>query len=112
MTTETVLTVGNLKFLYSAYLEEYCLLPTESDEVVRAIERAVLQSPEVQALRKDADLYRGMKSICVTSTDFTGEMQPDETERWCVLRRKDGIISSFSGDDLDHGINAAMEQKK
>jgi len=66
---------------------------------------------EIQALRKDAERYRWLKNVCVTSTDFTGTMQSDDSERWCVLRRTDGIISSFSCDDLDHAINAAMEQQ-
>lgn len=101
MTTETILTDEQIEECYSD--KRYVF--------ARAIEQAVLQSPEVQAWKRDAELYQKLRSICVTSTDFTGVMQPDELERWCVLRRKDGVISSFSCDDLDHGIRAAMEQQ-
>lgn len=37
--------------------------PDEIYEMGRAIEQAVLQSPEIRALRKDAERYRFMRSV-------------------------------------------------
>ena len=41
-------------------------------ELSRAIEAAVLQSPEVQALRKDAERYRYLSSMATQQADTIG----------------------------------------
>lgn len=70
----------------------------------RAIEIAVLQSSEIQALRKDAQLYRQLKQACSVNTEFTAPMNEGDPERWCVMRRKSGVISSFTGEQLDFAV--------
>lgn len=56
MTTETILTDEQIERLY----EE--LESPDLSLVARAIEQAVLQSPEIQALRKDAERFRKIAS--------------------------------------------------
>lgn len=50
MTTETVLTDGDFMDIYTRYFE-HRVTPSGADEIIRAVEQAVLQSPEIQRLR-------------------------------------------------------------
>ena len=111
MNTETVLTdveIGAIigRVYQKTHSKEIGELRFKGDVVAigRAIEAAVLQSPEIQALRKDAGLYRRLKAACSVSTEFTGPMNEGDPERWCVMRRKDGVISSFTGEQLDFAV--------
>ena len=67
--------------------------------LARVIESAVLQSPEVVALRKDAERYRWLRKQCKKYYGLT-IAKVDRTE-----------ISGWSGDDPDAAIDAAMEAK-
>ena len=68
----------------------------------RAIEQAVLQSPEMQALRKDAERYRhtiksesdGAVDICV-----------------CHINWLTGDRVVLTGNEANNAIDAAMEQQ-
>lgn len=60
MTTETVLTPIELANICQDYA------PNEDMAMARAIESAVLQSPEIQALRKDAERYRHLRDFMRT----------------------------------------------
>ena len=93
MTTITILTdkeiiaIGNQASAIEPGENGYILPVT----FARAIERAVLQSPEIQALRKDAERYRWLR-------DGNG-YYPEEN----YLR---------GGVELDDGIDLAMVQQK
>ena len=67
-----------------------------------AIEQAVLQSPEVQALRKDAERYRRLRGMTWHSSPL------------CVVSTpKKSVRPGFdcpSGDRMDAAIDAAMEK--
>ena len=58
-----------------------------------AIEQAVLQAPEVQALRKDAERYRLLR----------------RGQKWSVI---DGIGDALRAEVLDAAIDAAKEKQK
>lgn len=61
MTTETILTSQEISDIWSATVEEWGLTLQEFEKVLqfaRAIEKAVLQSDEIQALRRDAERWR------------------------------------------------------
>jgi hypothetical protein len=65
MTTETVPDVLTDEQVGDLYLDWYCFFkdnPGSAGLCIRAIEQAVLQSPEIQALRKDAERYRFCRS--------------------------------------------------
>lgn len=71
MTTETILTDERI-FALAAEADIASIDPKVDvlmfswDEMLqagRAIEQAVLQSPEIRALRKDAERYRFMRSV-------------------------------------------------
>lgn len=86
MTTETILT----------------------DEIfARAIEQAVLQSPEIQALRKDAVRYRRLRRGSIKDVAVVRGLD-------AMDYGSSGVASTYSeeidGDDLDSAIDAAMEQ--
>ena len=72
MTTETILTPAQIEELSAKHLWAHAQfvgagdVHIEGDEAfARAIEQAVLQSPEIQALRKDARRYGFAADHCV-----------------------------------------------
>jgi len=83
MTTETVLTDAEI---------EACRIAGGGivEEFARAIERAVLQSPEVQKMRRDADFWRFL-------IDNYAEY---------------GTVGFIDGAALKVAIDAAMEKKE
>ena len=93
----TVLTDEQIaQTLNDAGVTEYADVPLRYDlEIARAIEQAVLQSPEVQALRKDAQRYRWLKANIQDDYALPGGYYiPDEdTETW------------------DKTVDAAMEKR-
>lgn len=67
----------------------------------RAIEQAVLQSPEVQALRKDAERYQGLVSAWLK-----GQNDAD-----FILMNNPPPDAYQSKEDVDNAIDAAMEKQ-
>lgn len=100
MTTETVLTDKEIsKTLVDAGILYATQDVTAYDiTIARAIQQAVLQSPEIQALRKDADRYRWLRTQCE---------KPIGGLTICEVGMFD--LKPWSGDDPDHYIDAAME---
>ena len=86
LTDEEIIALGQQAHVIDAEKNGY-ILPIA---FARAIEQAVLQSPEVQALRKDAERYRWLR-------DGNG-YYPEEN----YLR---------GGVELDDGVDLAMEQQ-
>lgn len=66
------------------------------NELSSAIAQAVLQSPEIQALRKDAERYRWLRDM-IKNQDLT------------IAKVGSWSLESWSGDDPDHYIDACME---
>ncbi|MFA7174786.1 MAG: hypothetical protein WC340_15530 [Kiritimatiellia bacterium] len=72
----------------------------------RAIEQAVLQSAEIQSLRKDAERYHWLRNrastegICVVHIDY-----------WSEEYRGQAHCEVYDGEFLDKAIDAAMEQQ-
>ena len=66
----------------------------------RAIEQAVLQSTEIQALRKDAERYRWLRGQC---EKLIGGLTICEVGLF--------ELKPWSGVDPDRNIDAAMEQQ-
>lgn len=62
--------------------------------IVGAIEQAVLKSPEIQALRKDAERYRYIK----------------KGTQWVVAATQTG--HQIGGEELDDLIDSEMEQQE
>lgn len=96
MTNEKILTDDAIhKLIVDLEIECDCGIETYPvDNIVpfaRAIEQVILQSPEMQALRKDAERYRWLR-------DGNG-YYPEEN----YLR---------GGVELDDGVDLAMEQQK
>ena len=99
MTTETILTYTQIYDLWHEYegIVGFAL----------AIERAVLQSPEIQALRKDAERYRWLRDS--ESDDMgvvTGIEGIDYGSTSVAYTYEDGLC----GEQLDKAIDAAMEK--
>lgn len=97
MTTETVLSPDEVK-----RLKKEVLIVWADDkgitEFARAIEQAVLQSPEVQRLREDAERYRVLR-------DEEYQMQEDDP---CVT---DDSFNTFFGEDLDKAVDALKSRR-
>ncbi len=105
MTTETVLTdveIGAIigRVYTKTKANEIGELRFTADVVPigRAIEQAVLQSAEVQALRKDAERYRHLRDCC-------GLEPHDIFKAWWLS--ENGYPQT-----LDAAIDAAMEKQK
>lgn len=90
MTTETVLTEAQCLAI-GAFGQS----PLTRLEHARAIEQAVLQSPEVRALRKDAERYRFCRS----------QFGPAEIHIH-------GVELGLAGDSLDEAMDAEMKEWK
>ena len=73
----------------------------------RAIEQAVLQSPEVQAWKRDAERYRATRAGLV-GTD------PDYGSRFCEYCDEMGIkqAENITEEQFDAATDAAMEKQK
>ena len=98
MTKETVLTDDAIHNLVVDFeIECDCGIETYPvDNIVpfaRAIEQAVFQSPEIQALRKDAKRYRHLRG----------------GNQWIVAATQTGF--HVDGEQLDELIDAEMEQQ-
>lgn len=93
MTNKTVLTEGKIARIGAQI--DVCYEPSKfRAEFARAIEQAVLQSPEIQQLRNDAER---LDSGCIMTAEF------DELGMAYMLERR--------GIDLRAAIDAAMEVK-
>lgn len=66
---------------------------------------AALESPEVQALRKDAERYRFLAAYCRSTDEHWGG-------RWSIVVDGPCPASRDSEDDFDEAIDAAMEKQK
>lgn len=94
MTTETILTDDDIKRIDRSLPHNYLLT-----EFARAIEQAVLQSPEVQALRKDAGRYHEIRSR------LTGQSYDPSFFDGLFM-----VGCMGHPDDLDREIDAHMEK--
>lgn len=97
--TTTILTDAEIFHCFDHWLAE-AVINFDADElypVGRAIEQAVLQSPEVQQMRKDAERYRWLRKLSDDGQD-------------CVI--EDMYEIALHDDDLDAAIDAAMEKKE
>jgi|SRR5699024_992229 len=111
MTAETILTDERLIEMAANELQEHFdRLPMIGIILfARAIEQAVLQSPEIQALRKDAERYRWLRDS--ESDDMgvvTGIEGIDYGSTSVAYTYEDGLC----GEQLDKAIDAAMEKQK
>src|SRR5690554_2439219 len=111
MTTETILTDDEIcKTLVDAGI---LLVPQEITGydivIARAIEQAVLQSPEIQALRKDAERYRWLRRGAIEDAAVVqGLGAMDYGLSVVVSTYSEEIVA----EELDEVIDAAMEQQK
>ena len=101
MTTETTILTDEqiAQVLNDAGVTEYADVPLRYDlEVARAIEQAVLQSPEVQAWKMDAERYRHLRD--------EAELCPhDIFNAWW-------LSDHGNPQTLDAAIDTAMQEKK
>lgn len=106
--TTTVLTDEQIaQALNLSGATDYADVPLSYDlEIARAIEQAVLQSPEVQALRKDAERYRFMRH------PDTGPAKLDSLHNWVNDDCNPPYRELKYGDDLDAAIDTAMQEQK
>ncbi|GAA0237478.1 hypothetical protein GCM10009125_27960 [Castellaniella daejeonensis] len=96
MTTETVLTDADIHDKYQR-ITGYRSTPPVVLDFARAIEQAVLQSPEIQALRKDAERYRHLR-------DEVGLCPYDLFNAWW-------LSDHGNPQTIDEAIDISMEQK-
>lgn len=96
MTTETVLTDEQIY-----RLDEDGAFIGNIKEIARAIEQAVLQSPEIQALRKDAEISRWLRDNGLVSFPTVRD--------WMTIR----VVRPMPPDvaTFDEAISAAMEKQ-
>ena len=99
MTTETVLTDFQIFDCFDRQCAEM-VINFDADEIHpigRAIEQAVLQSPEVQAWKLDAERYRWLRQAGV---DHSTDIDVVDAEGCCL-----------NEEELDDAIDTAMESK-
>lgn len=106
MTTETKILTD--EFISALWDEIHAPFSRETfrmshHDFARHIEAAVLQSPEIQALRKDAERLDWMDNVAHCA-DW---VEDEPTKR--VIRADDG--AEFQGDTWRAAIDTAMEQK-
>lgn len=95
MTTEPMLTDDEIHDIYRCTTGHRSIPPVVL-KFARAIEQAVLQSAEVQALRMDADRYRHLRDQC--------ELEPhDIFNAWW-------LSENGNPQTLDAAIDIAMEK--
>src|SRR5690625_5290191 len=110
MTAETILTDYELRYHQRKNLNTMGATDVQITSYIkagRAIEQAVLQSPEIQALRKDAERYRWLRDS--GSDDMgvvTGIEEIDYGSTYVAYTYEDGLC----GEQLDKAIDAAKEQ--
>lgn len=79
------------------------------DVAARAIGQAVLQSPEVVAMRKDAERYRRLRRGSIKDVAVVRGLD-------AMDYGSSGVASTYSeeidGDDLDAATDAAMQEHK
>lgn len=120
MTTETILTPEQVDVLLEGVLRasgsrlgNYTYQKTldELRSSIRAIEQAVLQSPEMQALRKDAGRYKFIRSkVSASNMDPLGRPM----RQFHYDRLPDPIGNPLKGSvagHLDDAIDASMEKQ-
>lgn len=119
MTTET-------KILTEEQIDELCFLTPSNQtrraandrDMARAIEQSVLQSPEVRAMRKDAERLNLLRDGSLDLRCFNVPTGGDDCEiHWRVIEhhmaepREREIGRSYS-DDPREAIDAAMQEQK
>lgn len=100
MTTETILTDREISQVLSQKHLLACPDNITAYDVAaaREIEQAVLQSPEVQAWKRDAERYRWIER---------------QSDAWAVLGAAYDLSSEYDGvSNLSESIDAAMEKQK
>lgn len=111
--TETVLTNEEIMHLWDTRVGEpsssFPLIGSDKRCFARAIESAVLQSPEVVAMRKDAERYRWLRAhwheLAESYVDDSGSVISE------VRLYATGDWPPIDPDSLDYGVDAAMEAK-
>lgn len=93
ITEPKILTDEKIAELYSLY--RYTDGISFAD-IALAIEQAALQSPEIQALRKDAERYRYLRQAGV---DYSTDLDVFDAEGNCL-----------NEEELDGAVDAAMEK--
>lgn len=111
MTTETILTDEQIEHgRHNTFSTNNPFCPCDSKTMRKAArwaEKAVLQSSEIQALRKDAERYRWLRDS--GSDDMgvvTGIYGIDYGSTSVAYTHEDGLC----GEQLDKAIDAAMEK--
>lgn len=86
---------------------EYADVPLRYDlEIAHAIKQAILQSPEIQALRKDAERYRAIRAASGSDDGvFCGAVFDYACENFTNPGRP-------TADEYDGAIDAAMREQK
>lgn len=100
MSTETVLTDEQRDRFVSEICEYGTGFVAPLYSVVEAIEQAVLQSPEIQELKKDAERYRCLSSMATQQADSLGPIFRID------VRRSAPYLFNF-----DAAVDAAMEKQ-
>lgn len=95
MTTERILTYSQIKELWHEH-EDF-------EDFAQSIEQAVLQSPEVQALRRDAERYRWL-----TKNAYVGEWVTSDGYEYRVDGADREVVDA---DNVHAAIDAAMEKQ-
>lgn len=122
MTKETILTIEDIRI---AALAAGCQLNVDDGALAlhlsRAIEQYVLQSPEIQALQKDAERYRWLRDTLHNAKAGGGVKvndalqvydTPVQGEEVCVYWYQDTPVGFYQSEatTLDGAIDAVMEQ--
>lgn len=111
MTTETILTDREISQVLSQKHLLACPDNITAYDVAaaREIEQAVLQSPEVQAMREDAERYRRLRWGDIEDVAVVQGL--DATDYG-----SSAVVSTYSeelvAEELDEVIDAAMEKQK
>lgn len=102
MTTEQILTDEEVQGILSrVYNYPLSQIHPRDIRAWRAIEQAVLQSPEMQALRKDAARYQEIRNR-LTGASYDPAFFDDLFKAGCIGHPE----------EVDEEIDAAMEQQK
>lgn len=111
MTTETVLTAYELRYHQRKNLNTMGATDVQIASFIkagRAIERAVLNSPEIQALRKDAERYRRLRRGDIEDVAVVQGLD-------AMDYGSSAVVSTYSEElvteELDEVIDAVMENK-
>lgn len=81
-------------------------------QAARAIEQAVLQSPEIQVLRQDLGMMRAAVRILSSAVElFAGELGADLGESKVSVTTNGDELAAVSIRDVIHKARAAMEKQ-